>query len=323
MLLLFVTVRRTFGPAAAVIAAVVAALTPAAVLMFRYNNPDALLTLLLLIARVGPHASLEKALPLARDVGSSVGLGFNAKFLQAYLVLPAFVGAWLISAHGPLRGGSRADPDGARRVLCSFWWVAIVEADPGRSAPLHRRLNGRLGDSSCCLAMTGWAGSSASSAAAGAGGPVAFPGPGASAASAAIRASCGCSTRSSATRCRGSSRWRSSRSAQLILSADAAGPISARVRISCGAAGSSSRARCSASCPGSSTPITRWSSPRPIGALVGVGVVELWRARDSHRRLAGLALAAAIASTAVLAWDFLNRTPDFLPGIAEWCSSLD
>jgi len=53
-----------------------------------------------------------------------------------------------------------------------------------------------------------------------------------------------------------------------------------------------------------------------IGALVGTGMVDLWRARESHRRLAGLALAAAIASTALLAWDLLNRTPDFLPGIS-------
>ena len=40
-------VRRYFGAAAATIAGVVAALTPAAVLMFRFDNPDALLTLLL------------------------------------------------------------------------------------------------------------------------------------------------------------------------------------------------------------------------------------------------------------------------------------
>src|SRR4029077_1223818 len=47
VMVLFVVVRRTFGPVAATIAALVMALSPAAVLIFRYNNPDALLTLLL------------------------------------------------------------------------------------------------------------------------------------------------------------------------------------------------------------------------------------------------------------------------------------
>ncbi len=41
---LFMAVRRTFGPLAGLVAGLVMALTPAAVLMFRFNNPDALLT---------------------------------------------------------------------------------------------------------------------------------------------------------------------------------------------------------------------------------------------------------------------------------------
>jgi 4-amino-4-deoxy-L-arabinose transferase-like glycosyltransferase len=41
VVVLMATVRRTIGGAAAVVAGLVAALTPAAVLMFRYNNPDA------------------------------------------------------------------------------------------------------------------------------------------------------------------------------------------------------------------------------------------------------------------------------------------
>jgi 4-amino-4-deoxy-L-arabinose transferase-like glycosyltransferase len=45
--LLYATVRRWHGPAAGLIAGTVAALTPVAVLMFRFNNPDALLVLLM------------------------------------------------------------------------------------------------------------------------------------------------------------------------------------------------------------------------------------------------------------------------------------
>src|SRR5439155_454421 len=47
VVVLFQAVRRSFGPVAGLIAAVVMALTPVAVLMFRFNNPDALLALLL------------------------------------------------------------------------------------------------------------------------------------------------------------------------------------------------------------------------------------------------------------------------------------
>jgi 4-amino-4-deoxy-L-arabinose transferase-like glycosyltransferase len=51
-----------------------------------------------------------------------------------------------------------------------------------------------------------------------------------------------------------------------------------------------------------------------IGALVGGGIVELWRARE---RLAagGLLLGAAIAGSAVVAWLLLQRTVDFAPGL--------
>src|SRR5439155_7257780 len=102
--LLFVMVRRTFGPSAAVIASLVAALTPAAVLMFRYNNPDALLTLLL----VGAAAAFIRALVTGRLrwvilAALLVGLAFNTKYLQAYLVLPAFGLTYLIAAPGGIR----------------------------------------------------------------------------------------------------------------------------------------------------------------------------------------------------------------------------
>jgi 4-amino-4-deoxy-L-arabinose transferase-like glycosyltransferase len=47
---LYAAVRRWFGPATGLIAGLTLALTPVAALMFRFNNPDALLVLLLTIA---------------------------------------------------------------------------------------------------------------------------------------------------------------------------------------------------------------------------------------------------------------------------------
>jgi 4-amino-4-deoxy-L-arabinose transferase-like glycosyltransferase len=82
--LVMAAVRRTFGAPASVIAGLVTALTPAAVLIFRYNNPDALLTLLL----AGGAYALVRALETDRLrwlalAGVLVGLGFETKLLQA------------------------------------------------------------------------------------------------------------------------------------------------------------------------------------------------------------------------------------------------
>ena len=83
--LLYAAVRRTAGPAAGLLAGTVLALTPVAVLMFRFNNPDALLTLLLVGAAYATLRAVEAGrarwLVLAAAL---VGLGFLTKMLQAY-----------------------------------------------------------------------------------------------------------------------------------------------------------------------------------------------------------------------------------------------
>jgi len=59
--LLFAAVRRTSGPAAGLIAGAVLAVTPVAALMFRFNNPDALLVLLSLAAAYFTVRAIETA----------------------------------------------------------------------------------------------------------------------------------------------------------------------------------------------------------------------------------------------------------------------
>ncbi|MEJ3744276.1 glycosyltransferase family 39 protein, partial [Actinomycetes bacterium KLBMP 9797] len=89
--LLYATVRRWSGAAAGLLAGTVLALTPVAVLMFRFNNPDALLVLLLVAGAYATVRAIETAstkwLVL---VGVFVGFGFLTKMLQALLVVPAF-----------------------------------------------------------------------------------------------------------------------------------------------------------------------------------------------------------------------------------------
>ncbi|MHB8890779.1 MAG: ArnT family glycosyltransferase [Candidatus Limnocylindrales bacterium] len=129
------TVRRTFGDPASIIAGLVTALTPAAVLIFRYNNPDALLTLLLVgsayaFVRALQHGSL-RWVALA---GVLVGLGFETKLLQAYLVLPVFALVYAIAAPGSIRRRIAGLAVAAVSVTAaSAWWVAAMELIPAAS----------------------------------------------------------------------------------------------------------------------------------------------------------------------------------------------
>src|SRR4029078_618470 len=89
--LTYAAVKRWFGAAAGLIAGVVVAPTPVAALMFRSNNPDASLTLLMTCGAYAMTRALERdSTHWIVAAGASVGLAFLAKELQAFLVLPAF-----------------------------------------------------------------------------------------------------------------------------------------------------------------------------------------------------------------------------------------
>ncbi len=135
--LLHAAVKRTSGAAAGLVAGAVLALTPVAVLMFRFNNPDALLVLLLVAGAYCTVRATEKAsakwLALA---GAAVGFAFLAKMLQAFLVLPAFGLAYLVFARAALgrKIAHLAVALGAV-VVAGGWWIAVVELVPAASRP--------------------------------------------------------------------------------------------------------------------------------------------------------------------------------------------
>jgi 4-amino-4-deoxy-L-arabinose transferase-like glycosyltransferase len=135
--LLYAAVRRTAGPAAGLLAGAVLALTPVAVLMFRFNNPDALLTLLL----VGATYAVLRAVEAGRTrwlvlAGVLIGFGFLAKMLQAFLVLPALTAVWLLAA--PVGIGRRVRDlllAGIAMLVSAGWWVLAVELWPVDARP--------------------------------------------------------------------------------------------------------------------------------------------------------------------------------------------
>lgn len=142
---LYATVRRwagpgaagALGPAAGLLAGAVAATTPVAVLMFRFNNPDALLVLLMTVGAYCVTRALETAsgrwLALA---GVAIGFGFLTKMLQAFLVVPGFALVYLIAAPTSFWRRLRHTLLAGLAVVASAgWWVAIVELTPARYRP--------------------------------------------------------------------------------------------------------------------------------------------------------------------------------------------
>ncbi len=130
-------VRRVSGYAAGLLAGTVLATTPVAVLMFRFNNPDALLVLLLCVGGYATVRAIEQGstgwLALA---GSTVGFGFLTKMLQAFLVLPAFALAYLVAAPVQLRRRIwQLLVAGVGTALSAGWYVALVAWWPAVSRP--------------------------------------------------------------------------------------------------------------------------------------------------------------------------------------------
>lgn len=135
---LYVAVRRVSGPCAGLLAGAVLALTPVAALMFRFNNPDALLVLSLVVAAYFTQRALDRDaawwwLPLA---GVAVGVGFLAKMLQAFLVLPALAVVFLVAADVSLRSRVvRLIAATVALVISSGWYLLLVALWPAAARP--------------------------------------------------------------------------------------------------------------------------------------------------------------------------------------------
>ncbi len=140
--LLYATIRRTIaderlGTIAATIAGAVLAFTPAAALMFRFNNPDALLVLLM----VGAGYALIRAVTAGSGrwlalVGVALGFAFLTKMLQGLLMLPAFGLAYLLLANtGWVRRLVHLAMATVSLVVAAGWWVLVVALWPAGSRP--------------------------------------------------------------------------------------------------------------------------------------------------------------------------------------------
>ena len=137
VLILHKLVRKWAGDLCAHLAALAFAITPVAVVMFRYNNPDAFLTLLCLAAAWALWSALETGRTRGLLLSAGLlGLAFNTKMLQAFLVLPALALVYLIA--GPPKLGKRLAQlaaAGAVLLVSAGWWVLAVVLWPTASRP--------------------------------------------------------------------------------------------------------------------------------------------------------------------------------------------
>ncbi|MDR2254908.1 MAG: glycosyltransferase family 39 protein [Arthrobacter sp.] len=158
--LLYATVSRVSGRWAGLVAGAALATTPVALLMFRYDNPEALLILLTVAACYATVRAVQASTPAAAEAraaaaanrprwrrplgpvgwlvltGVFIGFGFLTKQLQAVVVVPTLALAYLLAAR--VGWGKRILhllAAAAAMVVSAGWWVALVELWPAGSRP--------------------------------------------------------------------------------------------------------------------------------------------------------------------------------------------
>ncbi|WP_420123148.1 ArnT family glycosyltransferase [Nakamurella sp.] len=139
--LVWAAVRRWSGDAAGLIAGALVTLTPVAALMFRFNNPDALLVFLMTLAAYFVVRAVETergrtALRWLLLAGVALGFAFLTKMLQGLIVLPAFALAYLVAGRARLwtRIWHLLAAGGAL-IVSAGWYVLLVSLWPADSRP--------------------------------------------------------------------------------------------------------------------------------------------------------------------------------------------
>ncbi|BAR06984.1 Predicted membrane protein [Scardovia inopinata] len=143
--LLYATVRRYWGNWVGIIAGGIFITTPVTALMFRFNNPDALLVFLMIAASSCLMRSLEYNTSRKGNrrrtwwmvlSGVLVGFGFLTKQFQVLLVLPGMIMAFLVAS--PTKFIRRLG-DGLLALIAMIvsagWWVILTVLVPADKRP--------------------------------------------------------------------------------------------------------------------------------------------------------------------------------------------
>lgn len=125
------------GASTGLLAATFFAVTPLATVMFRYNNPDALLTLLMIgIAHSGLKSIRLNSARWLILAGALTGAALLTKQLQVALLLPAVASTYLLFATAPLaRRLFHLLGALAAATIAGGWWFLLVHITPAAQRP--------------------------------------------------------------------------------------------------------------------------------------------------------------------------------------------
>ncbi len=136
--LVYAAVRRWYGVKSALIAGVVMALTPAAALMFRFNNPDSFLTLFLTASAYAFLRAFDSKKPILwlSIAGFLTGFAFNTKMLQGLLVLPVMAVLYIACAKPAVMTRVwHLSVASIATVASTLWWSVLVWLMPAAYRP--------------------------------------------------------------------------------------------------------------------------------------------------------------------------------------------
>ena len=136
--LVYLVVRRWYGARAGLIAGAVMALTPAAALMFRFNNPDSFLTLFLTASAYSFLRAFEGNKPVLwlSLAGLFTGFAFNTKMLQGLLLLPIMIIIYISFARPKFTTRMwHLGVAGMVTIVSTFWWSILVWLTPAVNRP--------------------------------------------------------------------------------------------------------------------------------------------------------------------------------------------
>ncbi len=129
--------RATGSRGAGLLSGLLLAVTPVVALMFRFNNPDAVMVLLMTAAAYCTIRALRHGSPRwLMLAGVALGFAFLAKMLEGLMVLPALGLAYLVVA--PVSIGKRAAhllAATAALVVSAGWYVLLTVVWPADQRP--------------------------------------------------------------------------------------------------------------------------------------------------------------------------------------------
>ncbi|WAA09212.1 glycosyltransferase family 39 protein [Fervidibacillus albus] len=130
-------VKPKFGRIAGLLSSLVLACSPIFVAVVRTNNVDSILILTLLMATWALMKSVErKKLNWFLLSVALVGVGFNIKMLQAYMVLPAFYLFYFLAMKGSwIKKLNQLIFASVVLILISLSWALVVEFTPENDRP--------------------------------------------------------------------------------------------------------------------------------------------------------------------------------------------